>query len=65
MLQLRVSGMNCGTCVKKITQAIKGLDENARVYVELKASMVRIDGVNSNTRFKAALETLGYGVTSC
>ena len=37
MIELRVEGMTCGHCVSAVTRAVKALDPEAHVQVDLAA----------------------------
>lgn len=62
MLVLSVSGMNCGSCAAKITRAIRELDAQARVQVDLKQAQVRVDSQAGVAEIAEAISELGYGV---
>lgn len=38
MYELKVEGMTCGGCASRVTKAIKSVDNNAEVNVDLKVS---------------------------
>ncbi len=62
MMKFKVSGMNCGACVKKITAAVRAVDEDAHVDVDLTAKQVSIEGFNYDNRFEKAVQALGYDI---
>ena len=47
MILLHVDGMNCGHCVKTITNAVRQLDRNASIDIDIPAKTVRIVTVNA------------------
>lgn len=60
MLELKVSGMTCGGCVKSVTRAVKALDADADVKVDLASGRVSIDGEVSEQDVIRALDDAGY-----
>ncbi|MBK3749695.1 heavy-metal-associated domain-containing protein [Stutzerimonas balearica] len=57
-----VTGMTCAHCERAVTQAIKALDPQARVEVDLAAGTVRVEGTPSEQQIRAAIEEEGYQV---
>jgi copper chaperone len=57
-----VTGMTCAHCERAVTQAIKALDPQARVEVDLAAGSVRVEGTPSEQQIRAAIEEEGYQV---
>ena len=62
MLRYKVSGMNCGHCVKKVTSAITAVVPDAKVEVDLKAGEVSVEGTEDSARVLTAIADAGYGV---
>lgn len=62
MYQIKVSGMSCGGCVNSVQSAIKAVDPQAKVSVDLKTQTVSVESGEDITRLKAALEDAGYPV---
>lgn len=60
MIELRVNGMTCGHCVNAVTRAVKEVDPEANVQVDLEAGRVRVDGRNSADALSRALTAAGY-----
>ena len=60
MLELTINAMSCGHCVSAITQAIRELDPQAQVAVDLAAHHVNVESVASRERIVAALTDAGY-----
>lgn len=58
----KVTGMTCAHCERAVTQAIKALDPQARVEVDLDAGTVRVEGTPSEQQIRAAIEEEGYQV---
>ncbi len=65
MLTLNVTGMDCMGCVKAVEKAVKRVDPNAAVVVDLPTGMVSIQGSASERAvFETAITRAGYGVTA-
>lgn len=52
MITFQVNDMSCGHCVKIITTAVKAVDQNARVDVDLASKRVQVD---TSTATEAAI----------
>lgn len=61
-MKLIVEGMICAHCVRAITNAIRSLDADARVDVDVAAGTVTIDGGVDAALATAAIEDEGYRV---
>ena len=64
MYELTVEGMSCGHCVGRVTKTVQGLDESARVEVDLPTKKVRIDSRAELDKIAAAIDEAGYPVTA-
>ena len=60
MIELRVTGMTCGHCVSAVTRAVKAVDPEASVQVDLGAGRVRVDGRSSADALGKAIAEAGY-----
>lgn len=61
MFALEVPDMSCRSCASKITKAIKELDPQATVDVDLASKVVRISQAQAQAHeLKTALEQAGY-----
>ncbi|MGQ7828806.1 heavy-metal-associated domain-containing protein [Altererythrobacter sp. Z27] len=60
MTTLTVSGMNCASCVRTITNAVQGLDPAAMVAVNLADKSVQTNANVTLEALKAAVEAAGY-----
>lgn len=60
MLELDVTGMTCGHCVRAVTQAIRTADPEADVQVDLAAKRVRIQGRGTADELIRVLGAAGY-----
>jgi Cu+-exporting ATPase len=63
MYELTVEGMSCGHCVGRVTKSVQGVDEQARVTVDLPTKKVRIDSDADLDKIAAAIDEAGYPVT--
>ena len=57
-----VDGMSCGHCVKAITQAIRALDPQAQVRVDLDERRVEVESDRSRVALADAIRDEGYTV---
>lgn len=60
MIELSVTGMTCGHCVSAVTRAVKAVDPQANVQVDLGSKRVRVDGGSSVGELIRALDAAGY-----
>lgn len=57
-----VSGMTCSHCVRAVTQAIKALDAQAQVKVDLASRTVEVQSSASEQAIRQAISEEGYQV---
>jgi copper chaperone len=61
MIAFDVKDMTCGHCVSTITKAVKAVDKDATVQVDLPAHRVRIEtGAADAATLGAAIREAGY-----
>jgi copper chaperone len=60
MITLEVQDMTCGHCASTITKALKQLDPQARVEIDLGAHRVRVTSAESAEDVAAAIREEGY-----
>ena len=60
MIELRVDGMTCGHCVSAVTRAVKAVDSDANVEVDLGTGKVRVDGRSTAEALGKAIAEAGY-----
>lgn len=60
MIELSVQGMTCGHCVSAVTRAVKTVDPEADVQVDLGTGKVRVDGHGSAEALGKAITEAGY-----
>lgn len=59
-----VQGMSCGHCVRAVTQAVKGVDAQAEVKVDLAAGKVEVQSQQPRDALARAIEEEGYRVAA-
>jgi copper chaperone len=64
--QINIEGMSCGHCVSHVEEALKEVAGVNGVYVDLqgKNAVVEISDIVTDEQLKAAVEEVGYDVTS-
>jgi copper chaperone len=60
MFVLDVSGIGCGSCIRKITNAIQSLDNKATVSVDRDTGKVNVESNETPERVRAVVEALGF-----
>jgi copper chaperone len=60
MIEIEVGDMSCGHCVGRVTQAVKDVDEAARVEVNLADKRVSIASDTASAEFEQAIRAAGY-----
>ncbi|HTQ77360.1 MAG TPA: heavy-metal-associated domain-containing protein [Burkholderiales bacterium] len=60
MIELSVTNMTCGHCVSAVTRALKAVDPEARVDIDLESKRVRIETRKPLGALTKALEQAGY-----
>jgi copper chaperone len=60
MLNLKVSDMTCGHCASTVTKAVKQVDGNATVEVDLGSKRVSIASTLDAAKFEQAIREAGY-----
>lgn len=63
MVEFQVEGMSCQHCVGAVTKAIRALDAQAQVEVNLDDGRVRVQSHESTDRLGSAIAEAGYTVT--
>lgn len=57
-----VTGMSCQHCERAVTQAVRALDPDATVRVDLDAQRVEIESLRPRTELAQAIRDEGYTV---
>ena len=60
MIKFQVADMTCGHCVATVTKAVKALDAEASVKIDLAAHQVEVDSVRNAADVQAAIASAGY-----
>jgi copper chaperone CopZ len=60
VIELTVNHMTCGHCLSAVTRAVKALDSQALVDVDLAAKRVRVEGAMDAAEVIRALDAAGY-----
>ena len=63
-IELTVSGMTCGHCVKAVTKAVKAQDPGADVQVDLASGKVSVRTTLARDAVTAAVTGEGYRVVA-
>jgi Cu+-exporting ATPase len=63
-IDLTVTGMTCGGCVKRVAAALEAVPGAASVEVDLELGHARVVGTADSVTLIAAVTELGYGATS-
>ena len=61
-LQLKVPSIVCDGCAETITKAVKSVDADARVDVDVSAKTVKVEGIQSEESIKQAITATGHTV---
>lgn len=59
-MQVLIENMTCGSCAKHVTQAIKTVDANAKVAVDVSARKVVVETTAGAQEIEKALAAQGY-----
>ena len=57
-----VQGMTCDHCVRAVTDAVRALDANARIDIDLTAGRVEVESDAERARIAQAIRSEGYTV---
>ena len=60
MQEFHLPDMSCGHCVAAVTQALRELDAQARIEIDLPGHQLRVDSGRSREQLAAALSAAGY-----
>lgn len=60
MQSFKVTGIGCGSCVRKIVAAITNIDDEAVVEVDQAAGIVRVEADLDSREVVRAIEDAGY-----
>jgi copper chaperone len=60
MIQFNIPQMSCGHCVKAVTEAVKEVDPQARVDVDLGTKQVSVESGAERQKIVDSLAEAGY-----
>lgn len=60
----QVQGMSCGHCANAVTQAVRSVDPQAEVKVDLASGQVDVRSAQDHAAIAAAIEEEGYKVAA-
>lgn len=63
-MQFHVERMACGGCAKTITDAIKAIDNSAKIEADTIAKTVKVETSASSAEIGKALAAAGYPATA-
>jgi copper chaperone len=61
-IEIKVTSMVCQACANTVTKAIKSLDAEADIKINLETKIVNINGKPSETEIKEAIAAVGHTV---
>lgn len=62
MYQFTVDGMTCGHCASRIEKAVRSVDGQANVKIDIHTQRVSVESKVNEPELKAAIEKAGYPV---
>lgn len=60
MIEFEVPAISCGHCVRAVNEAVKQIDPQARVDVNLDTKKVNVESSADRTKLAEALTEAGY-----
>jgi len=60
MQVFEIQSMSCGGCASRVAQAIRNLDAQAKIEVDVPARTVRVETTEDRASVAAALAEAGY-----
>lgn len=60
MIEFNIQSMSCGHCVGRVTEAVKSVDPQASVEVDLQTKKVKVQSSADREAVSAALSEAGY-----
>ncbi|HVZ42537.1 MAG TPA: cation transporter [Ramlibacter sp.] len=60
----QVQGMSCGHCVNAVTQAVRTVDPQAEVKVDLASGKVEVESDRDRAAIAGAIQEEGYTVAA-
>ncbi|QZA77277.1 heavy-metal-associated domain-containing protein [Deefgea tanakiae] len=63
MYSLKVAKIGCGSCVAKINNALKALDDAAEIAIDRLAGIIQVKSDASLVEIRETLNQIGYPTT--
>jgi copper chaperone len=60
MLEFMVQDMTCGHCAGRVTKAVKSIEPQASVDIDLDRRVVKVSGASNTQEVEAAIREAGY-----
>ena len=60
MMEFHVQDMTCGHCASTITKAVKAVDADAVLHIDVGSHVVKIESGTNVQQFDAAIRDAGY-----
>ncbi|MBL8510059.1 MAG: heavy-metal-associated domain-containing protein [Betaproteobacteria bacterium] len=60
MMQFTLNDMSCGHCAAAVTKAIKALDAEAKIDIDLSTKLVKVESLAKAEDLAQALTEAGY-----
>ena len=60
MLKIKVPDMSCGGCASSVEKAVKRVDPNARVEVDLSSKVVTVETTAEDQQIADAVQAAGF-----
>ena len=64
MVTLKIEGMKCGHCQKKVKKALEGVAAGVTANVDLEAKTATVEGCDDKEVLKKAVEAAGFAVVA-
>lgn len=61
-MQIKVNGMMCEHCKKRVKTAVESVNGVKSVEIDLKSGMVTVEGVANEKEVKSSITACGYEV---
>ncbi|KWT69085.1 heavy-metal-associated domain-containing protein [Hyphomicrobium sulfonivorans] len=59
-MQIQIANMTCGSCAKHVTQAIKAVDADAKVLIDVPSRRATVETTATEQAVTGALAADGY-----
>jgi len=62
MLQFHVPDIHCDACIRSMTHAVRGIDQNATLQADLSSKLVRVETTAGTEAVAEAIRDAGFDV---